>query len=53
MSVNLYIKDFKSLKVWQKANALEQEIGELVKGFPNFEQYRTYRPVSKGCKEYR
>lgn len=40
MSQNLYIKDFKSLKVWQKANALEQEIGELVKGFPGYEQYR-------------
>jgi len=40
MSQNLYIKDFKSLKVWQKANSLEQEIGELVKGFPGYEQYR-------------
>lgn len=40
MSENLYIKDFKSLKVWQKANVLEQEIRELVKGFPNCEQYR-------------
>lgn len=28
MNGNLVIKDFKSLKVWQKANALEQEIGE-------------------------
>ncbi|MCG1012266.1 four helix bundle protein [Tepidanaerobacter sp. GT38] len=40
MSNSLIIKDFKTLKVWQKANALEQEIGELVKEFPNFEQYR-------------
>ena len=40
MSENLYIKDFKSLKVWQKANVLEQEIRELVKGFPSCEQYR-------------
>ena len=40
MSENLLIKDFKTLKVWQKANAFEQEIGELVKEFPNFEQYR-------------
>jgi len=40
MSQNLYIKDFKSLKVWQKANALEQEVGELAKGFPGYEQYR-------------
>ena len=37
---NLIIKDFRTLKVWQKANALEQEIGELVKGFPKHEQYR-------------
>ena len=40
MSKNLYIKDFKSLKVWQKANSLEQEIGKLVKEFPSHEQYR-------------
>jgi four helix bundle protein len=40
MSQNSYIKDFKSLKVWQKANSLEQEIGKLVKGFPSYEQYR-------------
>jgi four helix bundle protein len=40
MSNVLVIRDFKTLKVWQKANSLEQEIGELVKGFPNFEQYR-------------
>ena len=40
MSNGLVIRDFKTLKVWQKANALEQEIGELVKEFPNFEQYR-------------
>ncbi|MDK2821476.1 MAG: hypothetical protein PWP31_1441 [Clostridia bacterium] len=40
MSESLVIKDFKTLKVWQKANALEQEIGELVKGFPSYEQYR-------------
>ena len=40
MSENLTIKDFRTLKVWQKANALEQEIGELVKGFPTYEQYR-------------
>ena len=40
MSENLLIKDFKTLKVWQKANVLEQEIGELVKGFPSYEQYR-------------
>lgn len=29
-----------SLKVWQKANSLEQEIGKLVKEFPSHEQYR-------------
>ena len=40
MCENLLIKDFKTLKVWQKANSLEQEIGELVKGFPHYEQYR-------------
>ncbi|AFK86090.1 MULTISPECIES: four helix bundle protein [Thermoanaerobacterium] len=40
MSESLVIKDFRTLKVWQKANSLEQEIGELVKGFPGYEQYR-------------
>ncbi len=40
MSKNLLIKDFKTLKVWQKANAFEQEIDILAKGFPAFEQYR-------------
>ena len=40
MSNVLVIRDFKTLKVWQKANSLEQEIGELVKGFPSYEQYR-------------
>jgi len=40
MGESLVIKDFRTLKVWQKANALEQEIGELVKGFPSHEQYR-------------
>ena len=40
MSNVLAIRDFKTLKVWQKANALEQEIEALVKGFPSHEQYR-------------
>lgn len=40
MSESLYIKDFRTLKVWQKANAVEQEIEELVKRFPSYEQYR-------------
>ena len=40
MSGNLIIKDFRTLKVWQKANSLEQEIGKLVKSFPSYEQYR-------------
>jgi four helix bundle protein len=40
MCENLLIKDFKTLKVWQNANRLEQEIGKLVKGFPSYEQYR-------------
>ena len=40
MKENLHIKDFKTLKVWQKANVLEQEIGKLVKDFPKHEQYK-------------
>ena len=40
MNENVRIKDFRTLKVWQKANALEQEIVELAMGFPKYEQYR-------------
>ena len=50
MSENLYIKDFKSLKVWQKANALEQGIGELAKGFPGYEQYRLVDQIIRASR---
>lgn len=40
MNENMIIKDFRTLKVWQKANSLEQEIGKSVKSFPSYEQYR-------------
>ena len=50
MSENLYIKDFKSLKVWQKANVLEQEIRELVKGFPGYEQYRLVDQIIRASR---
>ena len=39
-SENPHIKDFKTLKVWQKANALEQDISKIVENFPKYEQYR-------------
>ncbi|MGB4387534.1 MAG: four helix bundle protein [Caldicoprobacterales bacterium] len=47
---NLIIKDFRTLKVWQKANALEQEIGELVKGFPKHEQYRLVDQIIRSSR---
>jgi four helix bundle protein len=50
MNESLVIKDFKSLKVWQKANALEQEIGEMVKGFPNYEQYRLIDQIIRASR---
>lgn len=50
MSENFYIKDFKSLKVWQKANALEQGIGELAKGFPGYEQYRLVDQIIRASR---
>lgn len=50
MSENLCIKDFRTLKVWQKANALEQEIGELVKGFPTYEQYRLIDQIVRSSR---
>jgi len=37
MENNFYIKDFKNLKVWQKANSLEQEIEIIAKRFPRYE----------------
>ena len=50
MNESLVIKDFKSLKVWQKANALEQEIGEMVKGFPGYEQYRLIDQIIRASR---
>ena len=50
---NLIIKDFRTLKVWQKANALEQEIGELVKGFPKHEQYRLVDQLVRALRRIR
>ncbi|MDK2801248.1 MAG: hypothetical protein PWQ70_2867 [Clostridiales bacterium] len=50
MSESLVIKDFRTLKVWQKANSLEQEIGELVKGFPNHEQYRLVDQIIRSSR---
>ena len=50
MSENLYIKNFKSLIVWQKSNALEQEIGELAKGFPGYEQYRLVDQIIRASR---
>lgn len=34
---NNYIKNFKNLKIWQKANSLEQEIEVIVRKFPYYE----------------
>jgi four helix bundle protein len=53
MSNVLVIRDFKTLKVWQKANALEQEIEALVKAFPSHEQYRLTDQIIRSCKKYR
>ena len=50
MSVCVVIKDFRTLKVWQKANSLEHEIGKLVKGFPNHEQYRLVDQIIRSSR---
>lgn len=34
-----YIRDFKKLIIWQRANAIEQEIAKIAKIFPAFEKY--------------
>lgn len=35
---NDYIKNFKDLKIWQKANSLEQKIEIIAKSFPTYEK---------------
>ena len=50
MNESLIIKDFKTLKVWQKANSLEREIGKSIKGFPNFEQYRLVDQIVRASR---
>ena len=50
MSDSLVIRDFKTLKVWQKANALEQEIEALVKSFPRREQYRLVDQIIRSSR---
>lgn len=34
-----YIRDFKNLIIWQRANTIEQEIAKIAKRFPAFEKY--------------
>lgn len=35
-----YIRDFKKLIIWQRANSIEQEIAIMAKRFPFFERYK-------------
>lgn len=35
----IYIQDFRKLKVWQKSVGLSDKIYEIVKDFPGFEKY--------------
>ncbi len=35
----IYIQDFRKLKVWQKSVELSDKVYEIVKGFPDFEKY--------------
>lgn len=35
---NDYIKNFKDLKIWQKANSLEQKVGIIAKRLPIYEK---------------
>ena len=36
---NIYIQDFRKLKVWQKSVELADEIYKIVESFPDFEKY--------------
>ena len=38
MDTNFHINNFKDLKIWQKANALEQEIEIIVRRLPLYEK---------------
>lgn len=49
MSQNLYIKDFKSLKVWQKSAELTSEIYKIIKKFPKFETHIIVSQLLRAC----
>ena len=49
MSQNLYIKDFKSLKVWQKSAKLASEIYKITKKFPKFETHIIVSQLLRAC----
>ena len=40
LNQKMHLKDFKTLTLYQKAIALEEEIDEIVKSFPQDEKYR-------------
>ncbi|MBZ4664732.1 MAG: ribosomal protein [Caloramator sp.] len=49
MGQNLYIKDFKSLKVWQKSAELTSEIYKITKKFPKFETHIIVSQLLRAC----
>lgn len=44
---NIYIQDFRKLKVWQKSMDLVDEIYKIVDGFPNYERYSINSQITK------
>ncbi|SNX54444.1 four helix bundle protein [Thermoanaerobacterium sp. RBIITD] len=49
MEQNFYIRDFKSLKVWQKSAELTNEIYKITKKFPKFETHIIVSQLLRAC----
>ncbi len=46
---NIYIQDFRKLKVWQKSIDLVDEIYKIVDRFPNCEKYALSDQIKRSC----
>ena len=46
---NIYIQDFRKLKVWQKGMDLVDEIYKIVKVFPSCEKYAMSDQIKRSC----
>lgn len=44
-----YVKDFRTLNVYQKSLEVSKEIYVIIKGFPDFEKYTTTSQILRSC----